>query len=290
MAKKLYPEESVQAIADAIRTKTGKTDKMTVGEMSGEIEGIKSRRTSKDIADAIEARFIDIGWSKVTPPESISQATLISYAQKKQYVRLDVIPNNNSFEKNCNLIAEKIPKSKTNVYAYQYCETANLALTSLPEGVTSIGTSAFQSCPNLALTSLPEGVTSIEAYAFNGCSNLALTSLPEGVTSIGAYAFYRCFNIPRMRYPKSLSSIPTGLFSGCRLAALILPHESVVALADKTGVGAVNTAGTYIYVPSSLVDSYKTATNWTTYASQFRSLEDYTVDGTIDGELDESKI
>lgn len=37
MGKNLYPEESVQAIADAIRTKDGKADKMTVGEMS---EGI----------------------------------------------------------------------------------------------------------------------------------------------------------------------------------------------------------------------------------------------------------
>jgi hypothetical protein len=46
----------------------------------------------------------------------------------------------------------------------------------------------------------------------------------------------------------------------------------------------------YIYVPRTLVNSYKTATNWSVYANQFRALEDYTVDGTITGELDESKI
>jgi hypothetical protein len=46
----------------------------------------------------------------------------------------------------------------------------------------------------------------------------------------------------------------------------------------------------YIYVPRALVDTYKVATNWVTYADQFRALEDYTVDGTITGELDESKI
>lgn len=39
-----------------------------------------------------------------------------------------------------------------------------------------------------------------------------------------------------------------------------------------------------------LVDSYKAATNWSTYATQFRALEDYTVDGTITGELDSTKI
>ena len=46
----------------------------------------------------------------------------------------------------------------------------------------------------------------------------------------------------------------------------------------------------YIYVPRALVDSYKVATNWATYAAQFRALEDYTVDGTVTGDLDESKI
>jgi hypothetical protein len=39
-----------------------------------------------------------------------------------------------------------------------------------------------------------------------------------------------------------------------------------------------------------LVDEYKAATNWSTYAGRIRALEDYTVDGTITGELDESKI
>lgn len=36
MSKKLYSEESVQTIADAIRSKIGKTDKMKISEMSSE--------------------------------------------------------------------------------------------------------------------------------------------------------------------------------------------------------------------------------------------------------------
>lgn len=41
---------------------------------------------------------------------------------------------------------------------------------------------------------------------------------------------------------------------------------------------------------AALVDSYKAATNWSTYADQIRALEDYTVDGTTTGALDETKI
>lgn len=31
----------------------------------------------------------------------------------------------------------------------------------------------------------------------------------------------------------------------------------------------------YIYVPSALVETYKTASNWVTYADQIRAIEDY---------------
>jgi hypothetical protein len=31
----------------------------------------------------------------------------------------------------------------------------------------------------------------------------------------------------------------------------------------------------YIYVPASMVDSYKSASNWSTYAAQIRAIEDY---------------
>jgi hypothetical protein len=44
----------------------------------------------------------------------------------------------------------------------------------------------------------------------------------------------------------------------------------------------------YIYVPSNLVSNY--SNQWKDTGAQFRALEDYTVDGTITGELDPAKI
>lgn len=40
MANKLYNDASIKAIADAIRSKNGKTDTYTVGEMAGAINDI----------------------------------------------------------------------------------------------------------------------------------------------------------------------------------------------------------------------------------------------------------
>lgn len=111
--------------------------------------------------------------------------------------------------------------------------------------------------------------TIIDSGAFRGCSALAVLDLPC-VVSIATYAFYQTES----------------------LKALILRSESLCTLANTNAFtsSAIASGTGYIYVPAALVDSYKTATNWSTYAAQIRALEDYTVDGTITGALDETKI
>lgn len=110
-------------------------------------------------------------------------------------------------------------------------------------------------------------VTNIRAYSFI-YSNVNFADLPNCV-KIGSYSFH-----------------------SSKIQTLILRSPSV-AMAEHTNIFTTTPikSGTgYIYVPRSLVDSYKAATNWSTYAAQFRALEDYTVDGTVDGDIDMSKI
>lgn len=113
-------------------------------------------------------------------------------------------------------------------------------------------------------------VTSIGESAFEGCRSLTSADFPAA-TSIGDYAFFQCTSLT--------SLILRATTQVCTLSgtdAFINTH-----IASGTG---------YIYVPAALIDSYKTATNWTTYANQFRALESYTVDGTTTGELDPTKV
>jgi hypothetical protein len=112
----------------------------------------------------------------------------------------------------------------------------------------------------------------------------------DRVTTVGSYAFYG-FNHKDITCVDFLhvSYIANYAFCGyqSKLSALIIRKNDNLCVLG--GTNALNSS-VYIYVPAALIEDYKVATNWSTYANQFRALEDYTVDGTITGDLDEAKI
>ena len=134
--------------------------------------------------------------------------------------------------------------------------------------VTTIASAAFLFCTALISVKLP-AVTLIGTSALQGCSELLFVDIWQPARLEG-YCFAVC--------PKFNGLILRSVDGVC-----ILQGTAFVSTPFVSGAG-------YIYVPAVMVDSYKAATNWSTYANQFRALEDYTVDGTITGELDETKI
>ena len=105
----------------------------------------------------------------------------------------------------------------------------------------------------------------------------------------------------------AFASIPAQMFYGCRgLKALILRSSTLVTLANTNAfttcyriLGTQNSGFNpngeklgFFYVPRALISEYTVATNWSSdsLVTQFRALEDYTVDGTINGALDKTKI
>lgn len=104
--------------------------------------------------------------------------------------------------------------------------------------------------PSLSIT-----YDSVSKYLSTQLVERTITKVDTTVTTVANYTFYSCTT----------------------LDTLILRSTSIATLA---GVSAfTNTpikSGTgYIYVPAALVDGYKAATNWSTYAAQFRAIEDY---------------
>ena len=161
----------------------------------------------------------------------------------------------------------------------------------IDDGVEKIGQRAFQSCSNLTSVNFPVA-TSIGNSAFYDCANLTSVNFPA-VTSIGIGTFDSCSKLTSADFPVA-TSIGSNVFYNCsKLTSLILrKSDSICTLSNTNAFNStpIKSGTGYIYVPRALVDTYKANTKWSTVASQFRALEDYTVDGTITGELDPSKI
>lgn len=138
--------------------------------------------------------------------------------------------------------------------------------------------SVFSTCSNLTEIHLPS-VTAIGSNCFAACSmtSLYMPFLSTIATGGWGWNFSSTSTLQRVYFPL-LTNLMNSDFSGDRnLTTVILGAPTVCTLAHTNAFnGTAIAAGTgYIYVPRTLVDSYKTATNWSTYANQIRAIEDY---------------
>ena len=139
----------------------------------------------------------------------------------------------------------------------------------IPEGTTGIGYSAFYYCTDLTSITIPDSVTSIEPHAFYGCTGLTSITIPNSVTSIGDSAFSNCTGLTSVTIGNSVTSIGGYAFSNCTGLTEIdfSTHNAVPTLAD-TSAFDYTPESLVIKVPSALLDEWKAATNWATYADK----------------------
>lgn len=142
--------------------------------------------------------------------------------------------------------------------------------------VTSLRTRACQGATALVSANLPS-VTSLGGYAFYQATGLETVKLPK-LTTVSTQVFYGCTKLEHADCGM-LGNLPAQTFNACSaLTELILRKSS--SICTLSNVNAINNTpigkGTgYVYVPSALVDSYKENATWSTFAEQFRAIEDY---------------
>lgn len=145
---------------------------------------------------------------------------------------------------------------------------------------TTISSGAFCNCNKLTTVSFP-ACTTIGSSTFSNCNKITTALLPA-CTTIPYSAFYRCFNLTSASFAMC-TTIGSGAFLNCnKLSSIQLKASSVCSLLNSNAFKStpfdgysVNFSGIpYIYVPSSLITAYQSATNWTYFSSYFSAIED----------------
>ena len=177
---------------------------------------------------------------------------------------------NYAFYKCSSLNIVTIPNSVTSIGDNVFDGCSSLTSVTIPNGVTSIGNFAFSSCSSLTSIAIPNGVTSIGGSAFYGCSGLTSIDIPNSVTSLLGQAFALCTSLTSVTIPNSVTSIGEAAFGGCSsLTSVTVEAATHPTLGSKA---FNNTNNCPIYVPSESVETYKSASGWSDYASRIQAI------------------
>lgn len=150
----------------------------------------------------------------------------------------------------------------------------NLTSVDFPN-VLSILSSAFDGCTNLVEVKTPKAnringfgfrstalriadfpeVVNLQERAFQGCASLEKAILPK-VYDLYVYAFLNC---------TALTTVIIGTNRDTVCGLKNINAFSNTPIENRTG---------FIYVPDDLVDAYRTATNWVTYAGQIKGISE----------------
>lgn len=287
MSKVLVSEENLTNIANAIREKNGETTTYKPGDMATAIQNISSGGGGDPELEASFVSLLDgsLGANCTKLPDSLTSIGEYAF-ESCENLALTELPSGliniegNAFYNCTNLALTELPNSLVSIgdYAFEYC--SNLALTKLPNSLISIGELAFDSCTKLALTELPDNLTSISYGAFSYCPNITFKELPTSITIINSCVFQGCEGLTKLSLKGNITNINQSAFDGCTgLGAFVLPNvTSTPTLGRNVFKNTPIASGTgYIYVPDTLVDSFKSATNWSVYADQIKPISELEV-------------
>lgn len=258
--------EKMTAIANEVRTLSGVSDKLGLDEMASHTKDANTEvDTQKDliqqIAEALQGKAA-LGEAKpiIAPLEVTENGTYNAPDGVDGYspVVVDVPVGGLDTELEDSLVMRTIATYSNN-------------------RVKTIGTRAFSHCASLVSVYLPE-VTTLGQQGFNSCTNLKRIELPKLTNIVQGDNLTYCYALEYVDFGFA-SKIPSWCVANDKmLTTLILrKNDSICALSATNALSAtpIEKGTGYVYVPRALVDTYKAATNWTTYANQIRAIEDY---------------
>lgn len=179
----------------------------------------------------------------------------------------------------------------------QYCFDScyNLQSVSLPEA-TFLGPYAFGDCYRLESLNIPK-IDTLDSRCFDHCyalNNLDLSNITKvrnyaledngfgtitlpSCTSLGIDIGYGGTRVSTVDLTNNITLVANNFRQAFSLVHLILRSNTLCQLSNTTafiGTPIANGLG-WIYVPSDLVNTYKNASNWSSFASQIVPISEY---------------
>lgn len=260
-------------ICDAVRDKTGVTGMLNLDTIAENIETFEGGGTNK-LPSIVDGTVTEI------TADDLKGATKIKAR---------------TFE-NCTILTSVvIPSTVTTIGSYAFYGCTMLQSIEIPNSVVSItDSSTFYNCKNLKSIVIPDsvtelstnmcqqsgvetvvvgnGVTTIPDNAFRACA-LSNVTLGNSVETIGTYAFFDNFSLEEITIPANVTSIGNSALRNVSTQIVITMLPTTPPSIATNTLNSPTYKISSIIVPKGCGDAYKSATNWSVYASKIVEVE-----------------
>lgn len=183
------------------------------------------------------------------------------------------------------LIAHELTEFKEDAvnYVRQYAFRNNKTLVNVELPTVEYNSSSnrnkymFQNCTALKNVKL-KGMTRTPQYAFSGCTALESVEMSDNLSYIDSNFLNNCpiTIFDTKNTSDTTFTVNSSAFNASKITHLILRSTKVASLSNAnafTGTPIYMGEGA-VYVPLSLLDSYKSATNWSQFAANIYPIEE----------------
>lgn len=189
-------KSAMTALADAIRSKTGSMEPLSIEGMTRAVEGI---HTGVDIG-----LLLDGSATEIAIPSTIK--SIRRYALYHSSITSLTIPKN----------IETI-----GAYALSYSQIESLTI----ENANVEWNSAFRYCLSLKTVNFPNGIKRIPEYAL-GSTGIESLTIPKGAETLGNYCLDSCNKLRTLHIPASVSQIGPDALNRCTALANVSLGDS----------------------------------------------------------------
>lgn len=168
-----------------------------------------------------------------------------------------------------------IPDQVQTIEAYAFYGCTGIKTVRLSANLKSIGSNAFSGCTGITELTLPSKLETIGNGAFQG-TRLKNIIIPQGVTIINSDTFFNCNCLESIVISSTIQSIGSQAFYNCmKLKIVIIENGNVMSLTALNSTNVFDGCNTSlcIIVPKDAYQAYKSASNWSSYASKIYSDE-----------------
>ena len=257
--KLIVTKSKLDALATSISTKSGVATPMTIAQMKAAVDNLACGTITQDA----DGYLVISGEGDATPRWTADEIAVRNFTDS--IILTTPLSVAQSAFHGSNIVSVQSNEIIVLNNSYPFADCKNLTTVNFPNTTNLSGKYAFSGCSSLTTVNMKKADAGGGGWTFRYCTNLETISLP--VSGVSSEAFGYCSKLYAIDLGGNIVGSNT-FINDTLLTTLILRKNSVCSLANinaftGTPFASGGTGGT-LYVPSALISSYQSATNWST--------------------------